>query len=88
MFFKYDLCLHENSYDELMKSLEFNEKKLDSYISKKMQDNLISNSKQHKNGLIEISLSDKVLQELIFQLLKTNNYLMTELGYNNINKVE
>lgn len=86
MFFKYDLCLYENSFDELIKSLNFNEKQLDSYVAKKLKENFITNAKQYKNGIIEVSLSDRILQELIFQLLRTNNHLLTELGYNNINK--
>lgn len=86
MFFKYNLCLYENSFDELIKSLDFNEKQLDSCIAKKLKGGFINGAKQGKNGIIEISLSDKILQELIFQLLRTNNYLLTELNYNNINK--
>lgn len=79
MFLKYNLTLDDNGFNDLMQALKFNEEYLDSYVAKKLGESCLKNKKRVANGLIEIPLSDKVLTELIQQLLRSNSHFLEEL---------
>ncbi len=78
MFFKYNLTLDDNGFNDLMQALKFNEEYLDSYIAKKLSESCLKDKRRVGNKIVEIPLTDKKLSELIQQLIRGNTQLLEE----------
>lgn len=79
MVFMYILTLDDDEFNNLMRTLKFNEERLDGYIAKRLSECCFENKRQASSGLVEIELSDKALTELIRQLLRNTSYFLEDL---------
>lgn len=88
MFFKYNLLLSEEDFNDLLHSLKFNQSIFDDKTkiqSSKLIDYFMKKSKiikQQNMDMVTIYLSDLQMQELVIQLSTTNAHFLNREQFN------